>query len=46
MKQIIKYFLILVSLSFFIVIGGGVNYAMPSYDETYGSAPYGQRWRN
>ena len=35
MKQIIKYFLILVSLSFFIVIGGGVNYAMPSYDETY-----------
>ena len=23
MKQIIKYFLILVSLSFFIVIGGG-----------------------
>ena len=35
MKQIIKYFLILVSLSFFIVIGGVVNYAMPSYDETY-----------
>ena len=35
MKQIIKYFLILVSLSFFIVIGGIVNYAMPSYDETY-----------
>ena len=35
MKQIIKYILILVSLSFFIVIGGVVNYAMPSYDETY-----------
>ena len=35
MKQIIKYFLILVSLSFFIVLGGVVNYAMPSYDETY-----------
>ena len=35
MKQIIKYFLILVSLSFFIVIGGVVNYAMPSYDATY-----------
>ena len=35
MKQIIKYFLILVSLSFFIVIGGVVNYEMPSYDETY-----------
>ena len=35
MKQIIKYFLILVSLSFFIVIGGVVNYAIPSYDETY-----------
>ena len=35
MNQIIKYFLILVSLSFFIVIGGVVNYAMPSYDETY-----------
>lgn len=35
MKQIIKYFLILVSISFFIVIGGVVNYAMPSYDETY-----------
>ena len=35
MKQINKYFLILVSLSFFIVIGGVVNYAMPSYDETY-----------
>lgn len=34
MKAIIKYFLILVSLSFFIVVGGAVNYAMPSYEET------------
>lgn len=34
MKAILKYFLILVSLSFFIVIGGAVNYAMPSYEDT------------
>lgn len=35
MKVIIKYFLILVSLSFFTVLAGTVNYAMPSYDDTY-----------
>ena len=34
MKSILKYFLCLVSLSFFIVIAGTVNYVMPSYDET------------
>ena len=34
MKSILKYFLFLVSLSFFIVIAGTVNYVMPSYDET------------
>ncbi|EXI61458.1 hypothetical protein MHD_09295 [Mannheimia granulomatis] len=34
MRAILKYFLILVSLSFFIVIGGAVNYAMPSYEDT------------
>ena len=34
MKAILKYFLFLVSLSFFIVITGTVNYVMPSYDET------------
>lgn len=34
MKVMFKYFLILVSLSFFIVLGGAVNYAMPSYEET------------
>ncbi|WGE89017.1 DUF1523 family protein [Actinobacillus arthritidis] len=34
MKAILKYFLILVSLSFFIVLGGAVNYAMPSYETT------------
>lgn len=34
MKAMFKYFLLLVSLSFFIVLGGAVNYAMPSYEET------------
>ncbi|STY59267.1 Protein of uncharacterised function (DUF1523) [Mannheimia haemolytica] len=34
MRAILKYFLILVSLSFFIVLGGAVNYAMPSYEDT------------
>lgn len=34
MKTMLKYFLILVSLSFFIVLGGAVNYAFPSYEET------------
>lgn len=34
MKAILKYFLILVALSLFIVLGGAVNYAMPSYEET------------
>lgn len=34
MRAIFKYFLILVSLSLFIVLGGAVNYAMPSYEET------------
>lgn len=35
MKFILKTFLILVAAAFFIVLGGTVNYAMPSYDETY-----------
>lgn len=34
MKAVIKYFLILVSLSFFIVLIGTVNYVMPSYEDT------------
>lgn len=34
MQAILKYFLILVSLSFFIVLGGAVNYSMPSYEDT------------
>lgn len=34
MQAILKYFLILVSLSFFIVLGGVVSYAMPSYEDT------------
>lgn len=34
MRAMLKFFLILVSLSFFIVLGGTVNYAMPSYEET------------
>lgn len=34
MRAMLKFFLILVSLSFFIVLGGAVNYAMPSYEET------------
>ncbi len=32
MRAILKYFLILVSLSFFIVLGGAVH-AMPSYED-------------
>lgn len=35
MKAILKSFLMLVSLAFFIVLGGTVNYAMPSYEDTY-----------
>lgn len=34
MKSIIKYFLILVTLSLHIVLIGAVNYAMPSYEST------------
>lgn len=34
MKTIIKYFLILVTLSLHIVLIGAVNYAMPSYEST------------
>lgn len=34
MRAMIKYFLILVSLSLHIVLIGAVNYAFPSYEET------------
>lgn len=34
MRTMLKFFLILVSLSFFTVLIGAVNYAMPSYEET------------
>ncbi|WP_373777176.1 DUF1523 family protein [Glaesserella sp.] len=34
MKAMIKYFLILVMLSFHIVLIGAINYAMPSYEAT------------
>lgn len=34
MKTMIKYFLILVTLSLHIVLVGAVNYAMPSYEST------------
>lgn len=34
MKAMLKYFLILVALSLHLVLGGAVNYAFPSYEET------------